>query len=186
MKKTSLSIVLAAALVVPGFALASDAAADRGPRGHDPERRIVQRTAELELDAHQLARVREVMSAARAERDALRELPRSPERREQQRAIMARAHDRIDALLTPAQRAAVDARRAERAQRMEHRRARPGAQRGEVRGDRGAQSVDRAGERVGPEARRSERGLERSDRAARGPERAAGRGLRGGSDPRAT
>ncbi|UJR82205.1 hypothetical protein [Sandaracinus amylolyticus] len=140
MKKQSLSFLLAAALSLPMFAaslpaLAQDAGtppADGerpchgGRRGHhrDPERRLQHMTQALGLDANQVALVRQAFDQARAEHEALRAQPRSPERREQHRAIMERTRERIDAVLTPEQRARAEQLRADHHARREMRRER--------------------------------------------------------------
>jgi periplasmic protein CpxP/Spy len=82
------------------------------------ERRLDHMTQRLGLDANQVRLVREAMEQARTEHDALREQPRSPERRAAHQAIMQRTMERIDAVLTPAQRATFEQVRAERRERM--------------------------------------------------------------------
>lgn len=160
MKKNSLSLLLAAALALPAFALsapiasaqdagapaaraeregACDHAGRRGRHGHgrrhhDPERRIAHLTERLQLDANQVALVRQAMEQARTEHQALRGQPRSDATREQHRAIMERTHQRIDAILNPQQRATFEQMRAERRQRMERRMERREQRRGQPGG----------------------------------------------------
>lgn len=151
-KKQSISFLLAAALVVPGLALAGaagaaaqdapaqvapggDAAGQRGPRGRSHrgrrgiEARMQRLTARLGLDANQQALVRRVFEQARSEHQALRaargaEGP-SPERREARRALRQRTMERVDAVLTPEQRATLEQMRATFRARHEGRRGRP-------------------------------------------------------------
>ena len=78
-------------------------------------------TEELHLDANQVAQVRQAMEQARSEHQALRDQPRSEERRAQHRAIMERTTQRIDAVLTPEQRASFERMRAQHRERMERR-----------------------------------------------------------------
>ncbi|AKF05164.1 hypothetical protein [Sandaracinus amylolyticus] len=137
MKKQSLSFLLAAALSLPMLAaslpaLAQDAGTPAdgerpchgGRRGHhrDPERRLQHMTQALGLDANQVALVRQAFEQARAEHEALRAQPRSPERREQHRAIMERTRERIDAVLTPEQRVRAEQLRAQHDARRQMRR----------------------------------------------------------------
>lgn len=145
MKKQTLSFLLAAALAIPGLTLAElprASAQDRAPsvegercrhggghgrhgrhRGHDVEQRLQHMTERLGLDENQQVLVRQALEQARSEREALRASAspgerRSPERREAHRALMQRTMERIDAVLTPEQRATVEQMRA---RRMEHR-----------------------------------------------------------------
>ncbi len=165
MKKTLTSMLVIAALsLTTGLALAQDAGTDRGAargdcpghhgrgRGHGPmsaegmERRIAHMTERLSLDAHQVTLVREILTAARTEGEALRAAERSPERRAQFQALHARVEAQIDAILTDAQRTTLAAMRAERHERMEARRARRGERgegaRGEgARGGRGGRTA---------------------------------------------
>lgn len=167
-KKTSISLLLAAALALPGFVLSAaplasaqerapaarggceDGHAHRGRGRHhrDPAQRLARLSERLGLDANQQALVRQAFDQARAEHQALREQPRSPERREAHRAIMQRTMERIDAILTPEQRATFDAMRAERRERMEQHRARRTERRGGAQPGRsgaGAGGVDPRG-----------------------------------------
>jgi Spy/CpxP family protein refolding chaperone len=150
-KKQSISFLLAAALALPGLAMADlpsaaaqDAPAEgrercRGHRGHrgghgDPaariEHRIERLTARLGLDDNQQALVRQAFEQARAEHEALRAQERSPERREAHRAIMQRTMERIDSFLTPEQRATMEQMRAQMRERFEGRRGRRGGRHG--------------------------------------------------------
>lgn len=159
MKKHSLSLLLAAALALPALSAGTAAAQDAGSpaarpdrpdgrrggcdhagrrghgrRHHDPERRLARMTQELQLDENQVALVRQAMEQARSEHEALREQPRSEERRAQHRAIMERTAQRIDAVLTPAQRATFEQMRARHRERMERRMERRGQRGGGERG----------------------------------------------------
>lgn len=157
MKKTLTSMLVIAALsLTAGLAFAQDAGTERGAdrsaecRGrhgrhgsHGPmsaegmERRIAHMTERLSLDAHQVTLVREILTAARTEGEALRAAERSPERRAQFQALHQRVEAQIDAILTDAQRTTLATMRAARHERMEARRARRGERgEGEPRGER--------------------------------------------------
>lgn len=162
MKKQSISFLLAAALALPGIAIADSSRAsaqeaapaqdgercrhDRGPRGHRGppgiEHRMQRLTERLGLDTNQQALVRQAFEQARAEHEALRagaegEARRSPERREAHRALMQRTMERIDAVLTPEQRATFEQMRAQMRERHEGRRGRRGRHGGPGRGGPG-------------------------------------------------
>ena len=142
MNRTIQKLALAAALALPLFAsagLASAQSADAGApaaeercggehgrRGHgDPaargERRLQHMQQALSLDDAQVAQIRTIFQESRGQRGALRELSRE-ERHAAFAAMRAETVRRIDAVLTPAQRATLAQLR---------------AQRGEERGERG-------------------------------------------------
>ncbi len=131
----SLSVLFAAALAVPsvvqvGSAYAQDASprdgarcphgehGRHGPHRHGPpdvEGRVQHLTERLSLDANQARLVREIFEEERTEHEALRERARTeegPSRRQAHRALMQRTMERIDAVLTPAQRATFEEMRA--------------------------------------------------------------------------
>lgn len=152
MTRTTQKLVLAAALALPLFASAAPASAqsvdagapaargercggEHGRRGHgDPaargERRLQRMRQALSLDDAQVARIRAIFEESRGQRGALREMPRE-ERRAAFEAMRAETGRRIDAVLTPTQRATLAQLRA---QREEHR-----GQRGRGMGPRGGQ-----------------------------------------------
>ena len=86
--------------------------------GHRVERRLEKMTERLELDASQQARVKEILTAAKAEKKALWKSSKAEGDRDAKRVAMKELRERtrtqIDAVLTPAQREEAEAFRAER------------------------------------------------------------------------
>jgi hypothetical protein len=117
------------------------ASAQRGPhRGHRGpalleegavERRMARLTERLELDEHQVVRVRAILEEARSEALALRDASEpGPERRARFVTLMEETAARIDAELNEAQRIEFASMRAELRARREARRARRGGREG--------------------------------------------------------
>ncbi len=92
-------------------------------RGHghghrDPERRLERLRADLQLSDGQVARLRTIFRETKAEHEAL---GRGPENRDAHRAIRERSKQRVEAVLTPAQRARfAELREERRAARRHH------------------------------------------------------------------
>jgi periplasmic protein CpxP/Spy len=137
----------------PGSRPDSESAVEREGRGHrghgrhhrrghghrNPERRIERMTEELGLSQQQVRRIRSIFEDAKEEH---RGIARGPEHREAHRAIFERTKQRVDAVLSPAQRAELEALREERRERLQNRRGRGhghgDCERGGAEGRRGA------------------------------------------------